>query len=112
MSYKPLTEKNINSLTKTELYNRLYILEKGLKNGTLIELPCKVGDEIFEIIDSPRGMFISKEIIGEFVWNEYGLTIRTGLYTTDFIDLEQFGKTVFLTKAEAESKLKEQQNER
>lgn len=68
------------------------------KNGTLVELPCKVGDEIWEIIQSPNGNFINKEIIGDYWITEDGIVARTGLYTTDSIEIEEFGKTVFLTK--------------
>lgn len=91
-SYKQL--KAVDILTKYE-------------NGTLVELPCKVGDEIWEIIQSPNGNFISREIIGDFWITEDGIVARTGLYTTDSIEIEEFGKAVFLTKSEAEKKLKE-----
>lgn len=77
------------------------------EQGMLVELPCKVGDEIWEIIPSPNGNYISKEIIGDYWINEDGIVARTGLYSTDRIEIEEFGKTVFLTKAEAEQKLKE-----
>jgi hypothetical protein len=77
------------------------------ENGTLIELPCKVGDMVWEIIQSPNGNFISKEIIGDYWITEDGIVARTGFYSTDSIEIEEFGKTVFLTKAEAEQKLKE-----
>lgn len=77
------------------------------ENGTLVELPCKVGQEIYEIITSPNGNFISREIIGDYWITEDGIVARTGLYTTDSIEIEEFGKTVFLTREEAEKKLKE-----
>lgn len=31
-----------------ELYDRLYELENAIEDGTLIELPCKVGDTVWE----------------------------------------------------------------
>lgn len=77
------------------------------KNGTLIELPCKVGDTVWEIIQSPNGNFISKEIISDYWITEDGIVARTGLYTTDRIEIEEFGKTVFLTEEIAKQKLKE-----
>ena len=60
------------------------------KNGTLIELPCKVGDTVWEIIQSPNGNFISKEIIGDYWITEDGIVARTGLYSTDSIEIEEF----------------------
>jgi hypothetical protein len=42
-----------------DLYNRLAELEDKIENGTLIELPCKVGDTVYEevignIYDNPE----------------------------------------------------------
>lgn len=34
------------------IYNRLYELEDGIENGTLVELPCKVGDTATAVIDT------------------------------------------------------------
>ena len=125
MKYERLTIRHPNSnyigVTETKqipqtresnmIINRLAELEDKIENGTLVELPCKVGDEIWEIIQSPNGNFISREIIGDFWITEDGIVARTGLYTTDSIEIEEFGKTVFLTKAEAEQKLKELEND-
>ncbi|MEE0896505.1 MAG: hypothetical protein U0L88_02590 [Acutalibacteraceae bacterium] len=90
-----------------KLRKQLEEYKNKIENGTLVELPCKVGDEIWEIIQSPNGNFISREIIGDFWITEDGIVARTGLYTTDSIEIEEFGETLFLTKAEAEQKLKE-----
>ena len=35
-----------------EIYDRLAELEDKIKNGTLVELPCKVGDTAMAIIDT------------------------------------------------------------
>lgn len=127
MKYERLTERNEGDVTINckqceyheklmictdyscidSLKNRLAELEDKIENGTLVELPCKVGDEIWEIIQSPNGNFINKEIIGDYWITEDGIVARTGLYTTDSIEIEEFGKTVFLTKAEAEKRLEE-----
>jgi hypothetical protein len=98
---------NENSSLAQEVIDRLAELEDKIENGTLLELPCKVGDTVWEIIQSPNGNFISKEIIGDYWITEDRIVARTGLYSTDSIEIEEFGKTVFLTKAEAEQKLKE-----
>lgn len=35
-----------------ELYDRLYYLENAIENGTLVELPCKVGASAVAIVDT------------------------------------------------------------
>lgn len=63
------------------------------KEGRLVVLPCKVGDTVWEIkhsyVDWPD---VSKKFAHEKVF--------------DLQDLEKFGKTVFLTREEAEAALK------
>jgi hypothetical protein len=89
------------------------------ENGTLIELPCKVGDEIY---------IVSKLGIEEFTVKAISFTILDhdcwGTNYIQFVDknghrkfnyqvyFSEIGKTVFLTKAEAEKKLKEKELEK
>lgn len=94
--------------------DRLAELEDKIEQGTLIELPCKVGDTVYwvfelvknklEILEGKvRGISISQNKSFWFsVIYEYGLT-----FEHTFKDY--WNKTVFLTKAEAENKLKELQ---
>ena len=60
------------------------------EQGILIKLPCKVGDSIYSVIED-------------------GLTIVELKFSLNFYVRRKndFGKTVFLTKSEAEAKLKE-----
>lgn len=60
------------------------------EQGRLIKLPCKVGDSIYSVIED-------------------GLTIIELKFSLDFYVRRKndIGKTVFLTKSEAEAKLKE-----
>lgn len=71
------------------------------KQGLLLRLPCKVGDTVYYIEDNAICEFIvySFDIrpLQEFVCNYGGIRFN----------LKNFGKTVFLTQAEAEQKLKE-----
>lgn len=60
------------------------------KQGRLIKLPCKVGDDVYYILGIP---------------NETPCTIDK--CTFDLSDINKIGKTLFLTKSEAEAKLKE-----
>lgn len=63
----------------------------GFKDKSkFIELPCKVGDKVF--------------IIGR---NNHETYINTGRFRIS--DIEKFGKTVFLTKEEAEKALEERE---
>ena len=71
-----------------------------LANGVIVP-PCKVGDKIY-IIASISQEIIETTVIG--IWNGEGIyslmTIHGAIIT------ESFGKTVFLTKEEAEARLK------
>ena len=84
--------------------NRLRELAEADKAGRLVVLPCKVGQRVFALMDTDKhisecevkqiGMgneigFIRLEPIGAKGW-EYGVA------------LNGFGKTVFLTREEAE----------
>ena len=71
------------------------------EQGLLLRLPCKVGSTIYYIEDNVINEFIvySFDIrpLQEFVCNYEGIRLN----------LKNFGKTIFLTQAEAEQKLKE-----
>lgn len=60
------------------------------KQGRLIKLPCKVGDDVYYILGIP---------------NKTPCTIDK--CTFGLSDINKIGKTLFLTKSEAEAKLKE-----
>ena len=100
------------SFCNERVWQRLAEIEDKIENGTLIELPCKVGDTVYwvfelvknklEILEGKiRGLSISQNNTSWFsVIYEYGLT-----FEHTFKD--SWNKTVFLTKAQAEQKLKE-----
>lgn len=86
-----------------QLIDKLAYYEVLEEQGRLIKLPCKVGDTVYYI--NP-----DKNTINELV--VYGFDIRPlQRFVYDYmgarLNFNQFGKTVFLTKAEAEAKLKE-----
>lgn len=72
------------------LYERLREYEDAEEQGLLLRLLCKVGDSIYSVVED-------------------GLTIIKLKFSLDFYVRRKndFGKTVFLTQAEAEAKLKE-----
>ena len=85
----------IEALEKVENYKDLE------EQGLLLRLPCKVGDMVYVIEDSKRinPMEIETICVGDYhismwhVWHKF--------------DLDDLGKTVVLTREEAEAKLKE-----
>lgn len=64
-----------------------------------VELPCKVGDTVYQV--GTDGILYSIEIT-KMIYDTKGIAF----------DERAIGKTVFLTKEEAEVKLKELQNDR
>jgi hypothetical protein len=81
------------------------------EQGRLIELPCKVGDTVWAIFPTWTPMeceVVAIEILTSTV------NIETKVVDSDADRIfwpADFGKTVFLTKEEAEAKLKELQGE-
>ena len=77
-----------------DLVNRLAELEDKIEQGTLIELPCKVGDTVWKL-----DLFPKEEIIG--------IEARSLLQIFRWVADGSFGAFLFRTKAEAEQRLKE-----
>ena len=89
---------------------RLRELAEADKDGRLVVLPCKVGDMLYEVTGRKTisvykvrairvelfGLFIEWDIVEGFVWQSLA-----------GINAEEIGKTVFLTREEAEKALKE-----
>ena len=85
---------------------RLAEYEDAEEQGLLLRLPCKVGDVIYEI-HPLTGKITQRKIKSIVVCNCPDLTImyKSGYDYSNVQD--DFGKTVFLTQAGAEAKLKE-----
>ena len=98
----------------SEYLRKLKDYEDLEEQGRLIKLPCKVGDKIF-LDFAGFGKDVDKFTVKDFHLDcfEDGETILFCDYESNDktlsgqIDVTEFGKTVFLTKAEAEAKLKE-----
>lgn len=89
-------------------YDRLRELAEADKGGRLVVLPCKVGDRLYEVTGRKTisvykvrairvelfGLFIEWDIVEGFVWQ-----------SLSGINAEEIGKTVFLTREEAEKAL-------
>ena len=75
------------------------------EQGRLIKLPCKIGTEVYNTTwwDDVQEKVVVKG-------KTYYRTVhkhKVSKSTFDYFDIKEFGKTVFLTKEEAEAKLKE-----
>ena len=87
-----------NVLKKLEHYEDL------AEQGRLIELPCAVGDTVYDI----AGKEARKQIVDGIEYTADGFFI----YANEDEWLGRLGDLVFLTKEEAEAKLKELRGER
>ena len=97
------------------IYEKLRKYEDVEEQGLLLKLPCKVGDTVYAYCSE---FGIIPYVVDCIVINEH-ITFQCSSYSgpigdcpsecLDEIepDITDFGKTVFLTQAEAEQKLKE-----
>lgn len=120
MKYERLTDsetaimlKNTKGLSwdeddiETQRYIRLAELEDKIEAGTLIELPCKAGDTIYYVSECVTSV-MTFTIVSINIYEEE--TVFWDDSSNDW-HIEDFGKYVFTTKAEAEKRLEELQKE-
>ena len=95
-----------------KMYRKLAEYEDMEEQGRLVKLPCKVGDMVYE----PRS---DRDFISEYEIKmitiasriRFKWTAKTGIYgNLDGFYINDIGSTIFLTREEAEQKLKEMQN--
>ena len=93
---------------------RLGELEEKIEAGTFVELPCKIGDVIYEIIGDTcideweiESICFNKTYLKGVIWAE-----RTRDLAHWKFWIEDCGTKWFATKAEAEKRLEELKNER
>lgn len=91
--------------------DRLAELEDKIEQGTLIELPFKVGDTVYRIIQPYREMMkIAPYTVKEIIIDKKGVSYLTiALKGASTITCKVKLKDVVLTREEAEAKLKELQ---
>lgn len=80
--------------------NRLAELEDKIENGTLIQLPCKVGDTVFLMAKANENLYYGDYFTVEKIGFD-----KLGFYVETERGIFRKGN-IFLTKAEAEAKLK------
>lgn len=96
---------NENQFGRNEAYYKLQHYEDLEEQGRLITLPCKIGDTVWDIKwwdDTTETRVIDGKTYFRRVMKHKVTKSKFKLF-----DYENFGKTVFLTKAEAEAALKE-----
>lgn len=99
-----------NCETIADVIDKLADYEELEEQGRLLKLPCKVGDTVYAI-----GFNNNKPIIYESVVLSILITEKEIAFNVKVDEFEinsqlkqsMFDKTVFLTKSEAEAKLKE-----
>ena len=99
-----------NCKTIDDVIDKLAEYEDLEERGLLLRLPCKVGDTVYAI-----GFNNNKPIIYESVVLNILITEKEIVFNVKVDEFKinsqlkqsMFGKTVFLTQAEAEQKLKE-----
>lgn len=108
---KSMQEEHFSGLEMAKLHSALMELKKyqeADKDGRLVVLPCKVGDRLYEVTGRKTisvykvrairvelfGLFIERDIVEGFVWQSLA-----------GINAGEIGKTVFLTRKEAEKAL-------
>lgn len=84
----------------SKVLTKLATYEDAEEQGLLLRLPCKLGDTVYIIIAKS----ISKQRVKEIIIDGYGIKFKTKRRVFGLCDVFY---TVFLTKAEAEAKLKE-----
>lgn len=86
---------------------RLYELENAIENGTLMFLPCKVGDTIYEVFKYHRPPFIKQTTIEKIIITTKGLRLKLERNSTYETSITAWEKTLFPTKEAAEKALEE-----
>ena len=92
-----MTNDDIRAVLK-----KLAAYEDLEEQGLLVRLPCKVGDSVFIIV----GKNVSKQGIRKIEISDNGIIFKTNRQKRIF-NVAEFGKTVFLTREEAEKKLED-----
>ena len=91
--------------------NRLAEYEDLEEQGLLLRLPVKIGDTIYAIRYREENNFVVVETkIIEIRQNVNGIFFKP-LISHKAYKIDDFGKEVFLTQAEAEQKLKEMESD-
>lgn len=106
--------KNNHPLDQLRAFEKLAEYEDAEERGLLLRLPCKIGDIVYALSFSrDEGRLFECVVKTVNICSEENYAVahceELGLGVTLFFD--RFGKTVFLTKEEAEQALAEMKGE-
>jgi len=88
------------AISKGVTFNRIVELMNAEEQGRLIVLPCKVGDTVFVMI---TGNILPFDVISvTFCRNKPHFSAQHGIHLAWGFGEDDIGKTVFLTREEAE----------
>ena len=98
-----------NCQTINDIIDKLADYEDLEEQGRLVKLPCKIGTEVYDITwwDNVQEKVVVKGKAYYRTVHKHKITKLPFTYS----DIDDFGKTVFLTKSEAEQKLKETESD-
>lgn len=100
--YKRLTnDLGFSCQLPIRVYDRLYELENAIENGTLVFLPCKVGDKFWWILNKYSGDEIVEEKVKQIRICDYGF------YIIDYDGSGWYLGEIYFTKEAAEKALEE-----
>lgn len=101
------TRLTLKNAPDEEILERLAELEDKIENGTLVKLPCKVGDIIYEVFKNHKPPFIQQTKVEKIIITEKGLKLKLARNLFYETSIASLGKIIFLTEDEARKKLKE-----
>ena len=84
-------------------------LEDKIENRTLVALPCKAGDTIYEVFKYHKPPFIQQTKVEKIIVTEKGLKLKLARNSSYETSIASLGKTLFLTEEAAEAQIKELQ---
>ena len=99
----------INDVNILKVAQKLKEYEDLDEQGLLFRLPCKVGDTLYAIGGKRIQVLKAKNDISIFSGKLHILS--ENFVYADYISYDMIGKTVFLTREEADQKLKEMESD-
>lgn len=100
------TEDWENCKTIDDVIDKLAQYEELEEQGLLLRLPCKFGDTVYSIANNGKIYPVKATREVRIVDGVLHIICESCKYS-DLVSYDDIGKTVFLTQAEAEAKLKE-----
>ena len=96
----------VDCLGKGGTLNCSKLADYLLANGVIV-LPCKVGDIVYEVFMNHLTPFIQETTVEKIIITSKGLRIKLSRNSVYETSISALGKTIFLTKEEAEKALEE-----